>query len=494
MPTEFHQRRARTALFLAVSLSAAPLAVAQWTVVPRVSTGVVHTDNVALQPPAFAQDETAARINPGLSVRKEGGRLNVDLSYELDALFYSEDSDRNESFHNFNAQGEFEVMPRRFWIAGNAVYDQTILTASEPIPLSNVSITSNRSDYWSAEINPYWIEDFGNWSQLRVDYRYGQIAYEDADVLQGSNVDDLERNEVGVRLGSQPDRPGLDWDVTYRTQRIDYQTFGDFQLDSAIADLRYPIGRQWWLIARGGAETDARTDARDGGLQSEIYEAGIRYELGRGEYAEIRAGRRFYGNTLFASIEKSSGRFNANLEYNENPTTVGLEQLLLPDVINNPTGPGFELTDLTNDLYINKELVLALSYTASRMRVDLEGRRIKREFIDSGDDDEERGAGLTVSYRLGPRTSVELYAYRAQIGFPGTTVEDRITQAALSASRRFGRQSLLDLTFRYDRRDSDTVQQANVYREKAVELTFTRWFGRGEASERDSRRGRSLRR
>jgi hypothetical protein len=68
--------------------------------------------------------------------------------------------------------------------------------------------------------------------------------------------------------------------------------------------------------------------------------------------------------------------------------------------------------------------------------------------------------------------------YEGRIRFRGTDVTDKLAQATLGMARRIGQRTLLDLTLRYDRRRSDTVQQSNEYTEQAAVLTFTHAFGR----------------
>jgi hypothetical protein len=474
----------------AALLAAAGTASADWTFAPRVGVGVVSTDNVALQPEPLEQDEVAVRVRPGFELTNDGsGRLDAEVAYELDSMFYTEESDRDESFHNLSALALLEAVPERFFVEATGVYDQAIIDANAPIPLSNVSITDNRTDYWSADLNPYYIHPIGSSTYVRADYAYGVVRYDDADPAQGSNIDDLERRNLIGTIGTRPDNPGIAWALVYDRREVEYDRFGRYELDSAIADLRFPIGQQVTFIARGGAETDARTEARNGGLDAELWEGGLRFERSRDEFIELRAGNRFFGNTYFAEIEKGRGRGRVNLSYREQPTTIGLEQLLLPDVEQTPDGTGFQITDISNDLYVNKEFLARVTWTTARMTFRLDLRDISREFIENPVTDGEQSAAFLWEWQLGPRTTVELYAFGAKVEFPGTDVQDELRQGVVTLSRRLGRQTLVDLSYRHDRRDSDTVQQANVYRENALELMVTRWFGSAEPGGRGAARG-----
>jgi len=144
----------------------------------------------------------------------------------------------------------------------------------------------------------------------------------------------------------------------------------------------------------------------------------------------------------------------------------------------NGENPTFDIVSLNADVYINKELEAELSYAMPRSELLFRGRDVRREYLNDSDDERETGFGLGWYWRLGPRTQLFGSLYGARIDFRGTDVVDKLAQVSAGVSRLLGQKTLVNLNGRYDRRRSNTVQQANVYTEQAIVLSFTRSFGR----------------
>jgi uncharacterized protein (PEP-CTERM system associated) len=204
----------------------------------------------------------------------------------------------------------------------------------------------------------------------------------------------------------------------------------------------------------------------------------MRWEPSGRNRIELRAGQRYYGNTYFAQWDMNGARFDANVLYQETPTTLAIEQLNPNRVlVRTGSNPGFDIVALTNDVYINKEGTAVLTWGLSRSDLVLTARDVRREYVNTADNDRETGAGLAWYWRIGPRTQLTSGLYAGRVEFRETDVIDKLRQATLGMSRRLGARTLIDLTLRYDQRRSNAVQDVNDYTEQAAVLTFTRVFG-----------------
>lgn len=452
---------------------------ASWEFAPQLTVGATYTDNVELAPEGLDESEFVTEIRPSLVLRRDGGRFDAELGYQLQHFMFSRDSDRNESYHNLTLSSSSELLTERFYLDVNGGYGQAIVDPERPIPVSNVLLSGNLTDYWSADFNPYWVQRIGARTQLRVDYNWGVVRYPDFDLSAGNNLDSFDRQAVGVRLESQRNEPGLQWSLEYRAQRADYEDFDTFKYDTAAAMLGVPVSRQLALVGRFGMESEVQDDPRRGGLDAEFWEAGFRWEPSARNRLEARVGDRFFGDTYYFSWEMQGSRLNTSVSYNEAPTTFSLEQLNPTRILirDGPT-PVYDIIALTSDVYVNRELVADAVWTAPRSEILLRARDVRREYITTPGDDRESGIGLGWYWRLGPRTQLSTMVYGGRIEFRNTTVRDELTQVALGVSRLLGPRTLLDLSFRYDQRRSNTQQRSNEYTERAVVLTFTRSFGR----------------
>ena len=91
-PTRFQRQRITSLWSLAPGLllagfcslcgaQATDRALEGWRITPRLSVGATYSDNIRLAPTDQAEGDWVWQVDPGISVRKEGGRLNLRLDY-----------------------------------------------------------------------------------------------------------------------------------------------------------------------------------------------------------------------------------------------------------------------------------------------------------------------------------------------------------------------------------------------------------------------------
>ena len=469
--------------FIAVAATAAMTAqAADWTVEPEFALAGTYTDNVALAPEGLEEEDFVTEIRPAISFEAEGTRFEADIDYQFQYFSFAEDSDRDTSYHNFAGTTTTQIAPDRFWFDLNGAYGQTLVDPTEPIPVSNVLVSDNLTDFWSLDAAPTFRQPLGDRTRLLLAYAYGIVRYPEFDLSIGNNVDSVDRQRYAIELGSEDEDEGrFGWQLGARRVQADYEDFDRFRQDEAGADLRIALSREIALVGRGGYESDVEEDPRGGGLDEDYWEAGFQWEPSGRNRLEARAGQRYYGNTYFFQWDMNGARFDANVLYQEAPTTLAIEQLNPNRVlVRTGSNPGFDIVALTNDVYINKEGTAVLSWGLSRSELVLTARDVRREYINTDDEDHESGAGLAWYWRLGPRTQLTGGVYGGRVEFRGTDVTDKLRQATLGIARRLGARTLIDLTLRYDERRSNAVQEGNEYTEQAAVLTFTRVFGRNE--------------
>ncbi|HJS21870.1 MAG TPA: TIGR03016 family PEP-CTERM system-associated outer membrane protein [Steroidobacteraceae bacterium] len=477
--------RRMLAPFVAVAATAAmAVEAADWTIEPEFALGGTYTDNVTLAPEGFEEEDFVTEIRPSISFEAEGTRFEADIDYQFQYFSFAEDSDRDTSYHNFIATTTTQIVPDRFLFDLNGAYGQTLVDPTEPIPVSNVLVSDNLTDFWTLDAAPTFVQPLGDRTRFTLAYAYGIVRYPEFDLSLGNNIDSVDRQRYAVELGTNEDaetETAISWNLAARRVDAAYEDFDTFKQDEVVAELRVPISREFALVGRGGYESDVEEDPRGGGLDEDFWEAGVQWQPSGRNRFEVRAGQRYYGDTYFAQWDMDGARFDANVLYQEAPTTLAIEQLN-PNRVLTRTGsnPGFDIVALTNDVYINKEATAVLSWGLARSELVLTARDVRREYIDTNEDDRDSGAGLAWYWRFGARTQLNSGVYAGRIEFRQTDVVDKLRQATLGIARRLGERTLLDLTLRYDQRRSNAVQQTNDYTEQAAVLTFTRVFGRNE--------------
>ncbi len=105
----------RTVALGCLMVSVSVVEAGKWDITPRLSVAEVYSDNINLDDDNKESDLVTV-VTPGLSVHGQGGRLVVDLDYELENTVFLDNSDANGSFHKLSADATAEVtrQPDRF--------------------------------------------------------------------------------------------------------------------------------------------------------------------------------------------------------------------------------------------------------------------------------------------------------------------------------------------------------------------------------------------
>ena len=189
-------------LVLMLGASASNVAVAQqWNIEPFIELIATYTDNVFLAQDGLEESDYVGQINPGIVIEKDEGRFTTDLRYRMQSVFFESDSDLNAIYHQLNATATLDVAAEKFFIDADAAIDQSVVDPRRPIPSSNVVATQNLGDVFVANINPYFIQQFGRSSTyMRLDYVWGVGRYDGFGLDTFSNVDDFEQQQARFYL------------------------------------------------------------------------------------------------------------------------------------------------------------------------------------------------------------------------------------------------------------------------------------------------------
>jgi uncharacterized protein (PEP-CTERM system associated) len=273
-----------------------------------------YTSNLFLQPEEVAVSDFVTRISPGVDLTHEGNGLDAHIVYTYEALFYADNSEFNEDFHELDSDALVDFIGDELQLAGRAVYAQVNIDPSRPQTSSNIPVTGNRGNasYW--DIGPDWQRKLPFNSEIYADYRYGQVNYDDPE------SQDVDSQRVSLELASdQSTGDSLTYRIQYAYWLLDYETSGDIRDQGITFTLRQEINENFGLVGLVGSESDFR-DPRDGSLSQSQWEVGSDYSDG-GLYLLAAVGERYFGTTfrLSASQQISSWQFTAS--YSEAPGT-----------------------------------------------------------------------------------------------------------------------------------------------------------------------------
>lgn len=286
-----------------------------WQVTPRVSVGATYSDNIRLVPADEAEDDFVLQVDPGISVRKRGGRLDLRLDYTAQGLLYANNGDANKINNQLQAFGTAELYQSYLFLDAYGSISQVPIdsggrsdagnlgsTGAIPSSLSffnsldldlpgsaelfnpigifsDIALTDNQQTGYRFGISPYWRQSFGSWAQALLRYRYDDIFYDQEDETddqqpdrQVSSNSDSQINTIEFNLTSGQQFSLLKWsiDYFYQQQKQDGRDDdsgtdnGDDRQERVVGELSYRLNRSWALLAEAGYEDNQVADFEDG--------------------------------------------------------------------------------------------------------------------------------------------------------------------------------------------------------------------------------------
>jgi hypothetical protein len=374
---------------------------------PRVTAGVTWTDNVRASS-SNEESEFIVVLEPGFHLSSESARTQLDLDYSAQGLWYADNSDLNDVFHNLYGTGLFTLVPNHFFLDAFARYDQVHIDPGGRLTSGNLIRTGNRSDAAVYGLSPWYQTRFGRWAEATARYRYQAVNYTNTDPTS-FRVRDSDTHSVSAQLGSLRGRPGLSWLTSASYSWTDYDQAGEFEYGRAALDLGYPVGPRTRLTGTFGVESDVANDPAAGGFDAEFWYLGVQWEPTALQSVEARVGNRFYGTAYDFSWARRGARGDLSVSYSENPTTPN-QSLFTGDGAFSGGRPGTPWLDA--GVYLSKRLNGRLTYRLARTELSALVYAERRERLDDDPlllrDDRVAGVQLGADWAVAPRTVFNL--------------------------------------------------------------------------------------
>ncbi len=438
-----------------------------------VSLGGIYSDNIGLRA-SDEQSELVISVTPFVSLQRDGRRADVNFDYRLQGLFYTDESDANEIFHQFGGGVDATLIEDRLFLDLNGSYYQSVVDPNQAIPLRNYQISGNRTDVLQYGARPRFVQDIGSYLRFEAEYEYARQDYQDSDAA-GFSIEDLVRQQGSASIASSNQEARLSWRATYQQERTEYDVFPEFEFESAELEVGLQVAPSVKLIAAGGAESDMLLDARTANLDGDFWEGGFRWQPRPGTHLELRAGDRYFGNSITGDISYQRGRVSVSMNYSESASTTGRDRLMRRYM------PGDDdlvegLAPLTPEVFIGKRYSASARLEGARSDYSLTAYSWRREYVTAADEDKDRGVSADWSWQVGPRTALTTRLGWHRLGFRSSERNDEISTLDLAAERKIRPNLFGTASYRYTRRDSDSNPAQTEYQENAIYLQVTRLF------------------
>lgn len=468
-----------------VLLSTTPLAVGfgeAWDFTPRVSLSQDYSDNIRLAPPGDEDSEFITQLNTGFSLNRDGGRARARVGYNLQSLFYWQDSSDSTLFQQFFGDGRVDLIPEQLYIDSAASFSQRQLTR-ESAGADNLNLDSGRGNVLTFRVSPVYIQQFDDVATGRLRYSYDRVD------IQDSEDSNSQRNTVSLSINSGPQFTRFGWGLSVNYAQTDFDDGASSTQKNAEALGSWAITDRLDLFAVLGYEQDEfEQDNGRSDPDGIVWRLGSTYEPSARTLLEAFFGERFFGTTYGATARHRLRNSQFILDYTESVTSVNqfeidqtiprgvnatIEESLIVD--GEPFLFDLETPAVRSGSFVSKRLSAA--YTGQRRKLGW-GVRVFHELRDfevSNDSEEAQSFAGNLSWRWRPRTSVFANANLQESTFAGQDGEETLYSTQLGISRQLGNQ--VSASVRYSYRDLDSSRPGNEgYQENRVSATLQKTF------------------
>ncbi len=281
-----------------------------WRITPRISVGTTYSDNIRLAPAGDAEGDLVLQADPGISVRKRGGRLDLRLDYTAEGLLYANNGNASTINNSLLAFGTAELYQNHLFLDTYGSISQVSVTSGSQVDANlgtsgnstsggvlgllnfNMGILPGATDLFNSTgifgnialtgndqttaanfgISPSWHQNFGSWAKALLRYRYNDASY-------GQNQFDSETQTITFNLDSGTQFGRLGWSIAYSHQQQDGNQSGNnqdsennnlqgaanIQKEAVSGQLNYKLSNAWKLLAEAGYDNNTGyTDNRNG--------------------------------------------------------------------------------------------------------------------------------------------------------------------------------------------------------------------------------------
>lgn len=280
----------------------------EWRLTPRLGVGAAYSDNINLAPNDPAESDLVFQVEPGVSIRKRGGRLDLRLDYTAQGLLYADHGDADQIHHQLLTFGTAELYQDHLFLDAFGSIERVPVTSGGRVDagglgagaglemgerlfgdlrlglpgspelfqpnglFSDLALTGNQVTANRFGLSPYWRQNLGGWGEALLRYRYEEVRYDrNEDGLaeaspQPVDLFDSRTNTIELNVNNRRKASTLLWNLDYSHQREESQGQEAQSVDSEedrrermAGRLAYRWNPRWSLLAEAGYENNTLT-------------------------------------------------------------------------------------------------------------------------------------------------------------------------------------------------------------------------------------------
>ena len=366
---------------------------AQWEIQPIVEARLGYSDNIE-----FEEDDDdggfVSQVNPGITINKATGRLQVELDYLMQNFYYFDDS-QLDTDHNLDAIARYAVIPQTFFINAFATATQVLVDNDQQISVDNFNDTGNTTDEYTYGIGPQWVQDFGGVARANLSYLYSQQRFDDetADDGGAGDIDDSDRQTfLGSLANIDQGSDRFDWIASYEWDEVDFDTGDTFEFITQQIDVGFQVLPRLELVGSYGYEDNdfgdiIVSDDEDGSF----WTLGLLAGFGEFTTLEVRRAERFFGDFWLGTLTVGGPKLTVSGTYEERADLTGLDDDIEFDFDNTATSLDLLDNDVDispddrNSVSVTKSWTFDIAYNISKSTFVAQVSNDDLEFLDTGD-------------------------------------------------------------------------------------------------------------
>jgi len=302
------------ALSLALHLEAA-----EWRLSRQLALDTTWSDNSALSTTAAtaSASEWQLRVTPGLVLRADGGRVDLNLAYSLNYLTYPAGERGDDLNHRLQANAKTELYRDRLFLDTTASIRQELIDPMGPMGGDDFANTANTQTVYTYSLTPSYRTPLGQYANLSLSLNHDGVLYAD-------------QGESSLRYGAQLDlhsgrSTALSWGLNARYNLITYED----DTESESASVRAMLD-QTFTPSLSGTLASGYEILEDTGLNHRggvIWESALIWTPNPRTRLRLGVGQRYFGWTPVLEWSHRRKRSIWTASYQRDQTTARDERL-----------------------------------------------------------------------------------------------------------------------------------------------------------------------
>ena len=384
-----------------------------WNIQPSIEARTGWSDNIEFEDDG-EESGFVSQINPGISIEKPTGRLQVLLDYQLQNFYYHDGGDLDTE-QDLESIARYALIPDTFFINGFATATQVIVDNDQQISVDNFNDTGNTTDEYSFGFGPQWVQNIAGYAKADIGYLYSEQIFDeesDEDGVEG-DIDNNDRQTFSASLSNIDQRSDrLDWVASYIDDKIDFEDSETFDFTTYQLDLGYELTSRLELVGSYGYEdNDLGENAAFNDDDGDFWTLGALASFGEYSSLEVRRAERFFGDFWLGTLLVGGPRLAVTATYEERADLSGIGDVDFNFDIgdNNLDLLDTEVEASPDDrdsVSVAKSWDVAISYVVSKSTFVAEYSNSDQEFLDTTNTEMFENYALAWLWQISGQTSL----------------------------------------------------------------------------------------